>query len=87
MPILDSQLQMQQRIEHEVMVKINDLTDRMIRAEYALYKTETTDNRFDRIYDKLTHIEASRLKDKRCAEDQKRDIETLVSDTVFKIEN
>ena len=69
------------------MVKINDITDRLIRAEYALYKTETTDNRFDRIYDKLTHIEASRLKDKRCAEDQKRDVETLIADTVFKIDN
>ena len=77
MPILDNQLQMQQRIEHEVMVKINDIYDRLIRAEYALYKTEIPDTRFEKLYKKLTHIEASRLKDKRSAEDQKRDIETL----------
>lgn len=57
------------------MVKINDLSDRLIRAEYCLYKTEIPDTRFEKLYTKLTHIESSRLKDKRYAEDQKRDIE------------
>ena len=49
----------------------------MIRAEYALYKTEVPDTRFERLYKKLTHIEASRLKDKRNAEDQKSDIQNM----------
>ena len=66
---------MQQRVEHDIMVKINDLSDRLIRAEYCLYKTEIPDTRFEKLYKKLTHIESSRLKDKRNAEDQKRDIE------------
>lgn len=37
MPILDNQLNLHNKIEIDLMVKIQDLTDRLERVQYALY--------------------------------------------------
>ena len=37
MPILDNQMKLQQKVEFDIEVKINDITDRLERAQYALY--------------------------------------------------
>lgn len=42
------------------MIKLNDLQDRMEGVSYALYKSDNPDTRFEKIYQKLSHLEAAR---------------------------
>ena len=51
------------------MVKVNDLLDRMEGVCYALYKTDNPDTRFEKIYQKLMNLEASRQKDSQFLND------------------
>ena len=69
MPILDNQSKLEATIEHDLRVRMQDLDDRLQRAEYAIYKTEKPDTRFERIYDQLSSLEANRKKDNKCSED------------------
>lgn len=63
MPILDNQLNLQNKIEFDLMVKLQDVTDRLEKVQYALYQTDVPDTRFNQIYDRLSWLEASRKKD------------------------
>ena len=47
MPILDNQLNLHNKIEIDLMVKIQDLTDRLEKVQYALYQTDIPDTRFN----------------------------------------
>ena len=85
MPILDNQLELQTKIEQDVMTRLNDLQDRLVAAEYALFKVEVPDTRFERIYTKLTHFEASRKKDWKAVNDQRKEINTQLEDTLFEV--
>ena len=58
-PLLDNQLQMQTKMEENVMVKLNDLIVQMKDVSYALYKSENPDTRFEKIYQKLIQLEVS----------------------------
>lgn len=60
MPILDNQTSIHQKIEFDVMTSLNDLTDRLQRVEYALYKSENPETRFDNIYEQLQSLETGR---------------------------
>ena len=62
-PLLDNQVEIQSKIENQIMVKINELTDQMEGVCYALYKSDNPDTRFEKIYQKLVHLEAARQKD------------------------
>ena len=68
------------------MVKLNDLTDRMEGVSYALYKSDNPDTRFEKIYQKLTHLEAARQKDIQSLSDQKEEVKTMLDTTVFNME-
>ena len=77
---------LQQKIEFDIMVKINDLTDRLERVQYALYHTENPDNRFEKIYDQLASLESSRKLDRVAQTDQSKYIDQQLKDTLFEID-
>ena len=37
MPILDNQLSLQNKIEFDLNIRLNDVTDRLEKVQYALY--------------------------------------------------
>jgi len=65
---------------------MNDLNDRMSAAEYVIYKTETPDTRFTAIYDKLTHVEATREKDVEDNKYLRSSIEKRCDEVLFEID-
>lgn len=79
-------MELQGKIEYDIMVKLEDLTDRLERVQYALYQTEDPDTRFDEIYEKLKSLEISRNKDIQSNRDLKESIDTQISDTLFGIQ-
>lgn len=79
-------MELQGKIEYDIMVKLEDLTDRLERVQYALYQTEDPDTRFEEIYDKLKSLETSRNKDIQSNRDLKESIDTQISDTLFGIQ-
>ena len=58
----------------------------MIAVEYALYKSNVTDDRFTAIYDKLVHVQATQAKDLEASKQQRMDINKVLEETLFKIE-
>lgn len=83
---MDNQTLLQQKIEHEMTKQINSLEDRMQAVEYALYKTEEPDTRFTAIYDKLTHLEATRAKDIVDNKNLRENIDKKFEETLFSID-
>ena len=69
MPILDNQLSLQNKIEFDIMKRLEDHHDRLEAVEYALYKTENPDSRFEKIYASLAEYEVNRRMDKQSFED------------------
>ena len=67
-------MNLQACIEYDLKVKISDLTDRLEAVQYTLYQTENPDTRFNKIYEKLSLLEAGRKKDHESATDQRREI-------------
>ena len=65
---------------------LNSLEDRMQAVEYALYKTEVPDTRFQSIYDKLSALEVTRAKDLSHSQSQRENIEQKFKETLFDIE-
>lgn len=65
------------------MVRLNELTDRMEGVCYALYKSDNPDTRFERIYEKLSHLEATRKKDQQGLADQKTEMKSMLDGTMF----
>ena len=82
---MDNQTLLQQKIEFDIMKQLSDLQDRMDAVEYAIYKTENPDNRFTHIYEKLTYLEASRVKDIEESKNQRLNIDTKFEETLFTI--
>ena len=58
----------------------------MQAVEYALYKTEVPDTRFQAIYDKLSALEVTRAKDLSHSQSQRENIEQKFKETHFDIE-
>ena len=83
MPILDNQLSLQNKIEFDIMKRLEDHHDRLEAVEYALYKTENPDSRFEKIYASLAEYEVNRRMDKQSFEDLQRNIEQQLKDSVF----
>ena len=83
MPILDNQLSLQTKIEKVIQVKLENAIDEIARMQYALYQTEDSDTRFDKIYQKLTWLEASRQRDVISNKDQRKEIDTQLADVIF----
>ena len=54
-----------EEVEEEVEYRLNDLTEKVKKLQYAVYQTEDPDTRFHRIYKKLDFLEAARLKDEQ----------------------
>ena len=69
------------------MTSLNDLTDRLQRVEYALYKSENPETRFDNIYAQLQSLETGRKQDKQDAKNQREQIDAAFKDTFFKFES
>ena len=64
-PIIDAQAITHEKLEQEVEYRLNDLTEKVKKLQYAVYQTEDPDTRFHRIYKKLDFLEAARLKDEQ----------------------
>ena len=56
-PLMDAHSDLKTKVEHDTVNQIQELYDRLGRVEYALYKTEDPDTRFEAIYDSLKRIE------------------------------
>ena len=59
----------------------------MEAVQYTLYQTENPDTRFERIYGKITELEAIRKKDVQQVYDQKMEIMGKLDDTLFNMMN
>ena len=68
------------------MVKqINDIQDRLSSVEFVVYKSDTPDNRFTKIYDKLVHVEATRDKYITDNKYMRDSIDKKLNETLFEI--
>ena len=82
---MDNQLLLQRRVEFEQEKKIENHEDRLDAIEYALYKSEKTDTRFDKIYEKLNFLSENRVKDNETNKNMKKDMEARLSETIFNV--
>ena len=69
----------------DITVKLDDLTDRLERVQYTLYQTENPDTRFDKIYEKLSFLEANRMKSETQLSDMKKEVYKKIENTMFDI--
>lgn len=62
-PILDNQATLQAKVCNELDRNVEELFDRMEKVEFAVYRTEKADTRFEKIYAQLAELEAEHVQD------------------------
>ena len=63
LPMLDNQTSLQAKLSQDVEKQLSELSDRLDRVEYALYRSDKPDTRFDKIYRQLEALETAHTKD------------------------
>ena len=84
---MENQLTLQTKIEGPMSNDINNLRDRMLAVEYALFKTEQPDTRFERIYDKMSAMETARIRDNHDVKYLKESLEKKFDQVMFQVEH
>ena len=60
--------------------------DRLTRVQHVVYQHEKADTRFDHIYEKLTWLEANRLKDEVASRNMLAEVKQRLEDSLCSID-
>ena len=83
LPMLENQKSLQAKLSGDVDKTLNELSDRLDRAEYALYRSDKADTRFDKIYSRLENLEITHKKDSLFVQEQAKVLDQKLADDRF----
>ena len=84
LPMLENQQTLQNKLDKEVDKKLEELSERLGKAEYGLYRSDKPDTRFDKIYKRLEEVELAHRKDSAFVKEQDKVLNARLADEIFK---